>query len=1063
MKKIYLLLAIFAIGLQSVLGQTREITGTVTSAEDQSPIPGVSVSVKGTTLGTITDIDGKFNVKAPENAETLVFSFIGLRTTEKEISGSVINVAMEQDYFGVGEVMVVAFGQTTKETFTGSASVIKSDELEKRQVSNISNALTGIASGVQTASNSGQPGESASVRIRGMGSMSASSAPLYVIDNVPYDGEISAISNQDIESITILKDAASNALYGARGANGVILITTKKGKKGEAVVTFDAKVGINQRGVPEYDIMTDPAMYYEKYYEGIYNSAMKDGETTLEQANTYANGILLGEQGLEYNIYDVPADEKLIGLDGKINPNAKLGRVWANDYYLTNDDWYDELFGESNTRQEYNLSVSGGDQKMNIYFSSNYLKDEGIITNSAFDRLTSRLKGEYQVKDWMKIGGNLAYTNYTNNYPSDQEGLSSKNIFYISRIVAPIYPLYVRDANGNIIVDDNGHTLYDYGTGEYPGLTRPIMSIANPASDLMLDKQQYKADALTSRAFADFDITKNLNFMFNVGYDVANTRYLDKGNAYYGQSADFGGNIYRVNERHEALNLQELLTYKKEINEHNFEILLGHETYDRQWSTLSGIKYNLYDPESEEISNAILRPAVYSTSDEYFVEGYLSRLQYNFQEKYYISGSYRRDGSSRFAPNNKWGNFWSVGGSWLINKESFLANYDWVDLLKFKISYGSQGNDALLYNDGITQNYYTYQDQYEVKNSNDDFATEMTYKGNRNLTWETSYNFNSGFDFSLFNEKLDGSIEFFNRKVEDMLFYRPVAPSAGYASYPDNIGSMRNQGIEFDLSGVVVKTNDIKWTLSINGTHYKNKILSLPEEFDRPEGYITGRRILKVGGSIYDQWYPVYMGADPETGVPTWRITNDDGSYGTTDDYAVASQQQNSANLGTTLPDIQGGISTQLNAYGFDFSLMLTYQLGGQVFDYAYQNLMHEGAASEAGTNWHKDILKSWTSENKNTNVPIVDYSGKDASSASSRFLTSASFLSLNNITLGYTFPKKLVEEINLTSLRLYAVADNVALLSKRKGLDPRQSFNGETDFIYSPIRTISVGVNLKF
>jgi TonB-linked SusC/RagA family outer membrane protein len=1063
MKKVLLALSFLMVfGLGSIFAQAQTVTGTVTGSEDGIPIPGVSVFVKGTTVGTVTQVDGTYSLNVPEEAEAIVFSFVGMQSQEIPFEGqSTIDVALESESIAMDEIIVVAYGEATKETFTGSAAEVNSEQLEKRQVSNISNALSGVAAGVQTASSSGQPGTSAKVRIRGMGSLSASSAPLYVVDGVPYDGDISAISTQDIESMTVLKDAASNALYGARGANGVILITTKKGRAGKTTISFEAKLGVNQRAVPEYDIMTDPGMYYEKYYEGIYNTT-RGSDMTMAEANAYANETMFGSQGLEYNIYDVPEGQLLIGENGRINPNATLGRVWADDYYLTSDDWYDELFGDTNTREEYNVSISGGTEDMNVYFSANYLDDKGIIANSDFNRLTTRLKADYQAKEWLKIGGNLSYTDYQSKSPDDQEGLSSKNIFYVSRIVAPIYPLYVRDSAGDIIVDDQGHTLYDYGTGEYPGLTRPVMSIANPASDLQLDKQRYDVGVFTSRAFADIDITQDLNLKFNVGYDVDNSQYLDKGNAYYGQSADFGGNIYRYNTKTTSLNLQQLLNYKKSFGDHAFDLLLGHETYERQWNSLSGIKYDLYDPESEEISNAIVRPAVYSTSDEYYVEGYLSRLKYNLQQKYYISGSYRRDGSSRFAEDNRWGDFWSVGSSWLINKENFMAGASFVDMLKFKISYGSQGNDALLYSDG-TQNYYPYQDQYVVKNSNDDFAVELDYKGNRDITWETSYNFNTGFDFALFNNKLEGSVEYFSRKVEDMLFYRPVSNSAGYSSYPDNIGSMRNRGFEFELTGILVNTPDVDWTLSVNGTHYRNEILSLPPEFSDPAGYLNGRRLWKVGGSIYDMYYPIYMGVEEGTGAALWRVTEEDGTYGTTTDYATASEKANSGNVGTTLPDLQGGVSTTVNFYGFDFSVLVSYQLGGQVYDYAYQQLMHAGEAGEAGTNWHKDILNSWSPENTNTDIPAVNYSSRDYNATSDRFVTDATHLSINNITLGYTLPRTVVERFNIGSVRIFAVADNVALFSKRKGLDPRQNYDGDTDFIYSPIRTISGGVKVNF
>ncbi len=1062
MKRFTVLFAFFVFfGVTLLQAQTVQISGVVTSGEDGSPIPGASVVVKGTTTGTTTNFEGKYSLSVPADATTLVFSFIGMKTQEMPIDGRTnIDVVMQPDLLKVDEVLVVAYGKTTRESFTGAASVVDSKELEKRQVSNVTQALTGITAGVQATSNNGQPGSSANIRIRGVGSLSASSAPLYVVDGIPYSEDISSINPQDIASITVLKDAASAALYGARGANGVILITTKKGKAGKVNVTFDVKTGINQRAVPEYDIMTDPAMYYQKYYEGIYNNQINSG-VSPEDANVAANQLMFGDQGLVYNIYTVPNGENLIGANGKINPDASLGRIWDNDYYLINDNWYNELFGKNQNRQEYNLTVSGGNEKSTTYFSVGYLNDQGIISNSGFERISTRLNSDYQVNDRIKVGANIGYSNSISRAPTDQSGLSSKNLFYVSRIVAPIYPLYVRNANKQIIVDDLGHTLYDYGTNEYPGLVRPIMSIANPASDLRLDKQRNNVDLITMKGFADITILKGLKFSLNAAYNIDNSRYLDKGNAYYGQSADFGGNIYKEDNHTSAFTMQQLLTYKNSFGNHNFDVLFGHETYDRKWSQMYGIKYNLFDPETEELSNAILRQETGSSSNGYFVEGYFSRLQYDYNQKYFFSASYRRDGSSRFAPENRWGNFWSVGGSWLLDKEGFLAETDWIDMLKYKISYGAQGNDALIFND--VQNYQPYQDQYDVKNSNDDFAIELAYKGNRNITWETSYNLNTGFDFDFFKGAIDGSIEFFDRKVENMLYYIPVPPSVGYDQYPDNIGSMRNRGFELDLNARILNRKNLTWTVFVNGTHYKNEILSLPPQFSDPDGYVSGRTILRVGGSVYDYWYPVYAGVNNETGAPQWRIVNDDGSYGVTEDYSEASLKKNQASPGTSLPDLQGGFGTTLNAYGFDFTATFTYGLGGLTYDYVYQQLMHGGQASEAGTNWHKDILNSWRPDNKNSDIPMVNFGGKDIGATSDRFLISSSYLSINNITLGYTLPSTLLEKINVSTLRFYVAADNVALFSKRKGLDPRQNFSGSTDFIYSPIRTISIGANLKF
>lgn len=1067
MKRFTVLLAFFMLMGFALQAQNVQITGNITGADDESALPGVSVVVKGTTIGTVTDYEGNYSLSVPANASTLIFSFVGMATQEVEIGNkSLINVVLELDMLGLDEVVVTAYGTATKSSFTGAATTVNAETIERRQVADISNALTGVTSGIQVSSDDGQPGSAARIRIRGVGSLSASSAPLYVVDGIPYGEDISAINTQDIETVTVLKDASSASLYGARGANGVIMITTKKGKSGKLDVSFSARRGINQRSVPEYDIMTEPGMYYEKYYEGIYNDQYGAGlgGLTAAEANTNVNTLLLGDQGVEYNIYNVPSGQNLVGIDGKMNPNATLGRTWATDYKLINDDWYGELFGTNQIRDEYNLSLAGGNEKQTTFLSLNYLNDEGIISNSGFKRLSARLNSDYQVKDWLKIGGNLSYSNTETRYPDDQFGLSSKNLFYVSRIVAPIYPLYVRDNTGEIIVDDLGHTLYDYGTGEYPGLTRPIMSIANPASDLALDVQRYNTDVLTTKVFAQIDIIEGLRLTLNAAYDLDNTRYLDKGNAYYGQTASFGGNVYREWNRYGALTLQQLLNYSKSFGDNNFDILFGHETYDRQWNTAYGIKYNLFDPESQDLSNAILRQQTGSTSDAYFVEGYFSRLQYNYMQKYFVSASYRRDGSSRFAPENRWGDFWSVGGSWLLNKESFMSGIDAIDFLKFKISYGAQGNDALL-TAGL-QNYYPYQDQFDIKNSNDDFAIELNYKGNPDITWETSYNFNTGFDFIVLNGLLDGSVEFFNREVQDMLYYIPVPMSAGYDEYPDNIGSMRNRGIEFDLTAKVVKSSKANVSVYMNGTHYKNEILSLPTQFQDSTGYVTGGRnpkILRVGGSIYDYWYPIYAGVNSETGASQWQKIEDDGTVGTTEDYAEASNKANSGSSGTALPDLSGGFGIIADAYGFDFSINFTYSLGGLTYDYVYQQMMHGGEAAEAGTNWHNDILNSWTPENKNTDVPIVDYGGKDAGSSSSRFLVDADYLSINSIILGYTLPKSVTDKLQIGKVRVYGSADNVALFSKRQGLDPRQNFTGATDFIYSPIRRMSVGVKVNF
>ena len=437
-----------------------------------------------------------------------------------------VKVVLKSDSEQLDEVMVVAYGTAKKSAFTGSASTIKNEKITSRQTSNVTNALAGQVAGVQTTSSTGQPGKDAAVRIRGIGSISASNTPLYVVDGVPYDGEISAINSSDIESMTVLKDAASNALYGARGANGVILITTKRGKTGDARVTFDAKWGVNKRGVPSYETVQDPGKFYEMAYSAIYNGDLKGYAAAgdLVAANKYANQAMLSSSYLGYQVFTVPNGEQLIGMDGKLNPNATLGYS-DGTYYYRPDNWSDELF-ENNMRQEYNLSVSGATEKMNYYMSAGYLDDQGIVPNSGFQRYSARLKADYQVKPWLKLGGNVSFTHYDSREQDTEGGSSNANAFYAANIMGAIYPMYIRDAEGNIMIDERGYKRYDYGSDTNFSRDNVIPN-ANPLASYMLDMMRYAGDVISGKWFADIDIWGGIKAKINVGVDANNVRYTN--------------------------------------------------------------------------------------------------------------------------------------------------------------------------------------------------------------------------------------------------------------------------------------------------------------------------------------------------------------------------------------------------------------------------------------------------------------------------------------------------------------------------------------------------------
>ena len=1063
------------LGAALAQAQTLRVSGTVTGAEDGMPIPGVSVIVKGTTIGTATDMDGKYTLNVPSDAQTLVFSYIGYATQEVALAGRTngasIDVAMASASEDIEEVMVVAYGTAKKSAFTGSAGVVKSEALEKRTVSNVSQALTGQVAGVQTISNNGAPGSSATVRIRGFGSMSASNNPLYVVDGMIYEGNINSINQQDIETMTVLKDAAANALYGARGANGVILITTKKGTNKEGVINVSAKWGNNSRAIPNYEVMTDPAMYYETYfkalYNGLYASRIKQGQTP-EQAHTsafnVANNNLFSQLG--YQVFTLPDGEKPIGEDFKMNPKATLGYS-DGDYYYIPDNWYDEMFNKGNLRQEYNVSASGASDKIKYYTSVGMLDDKGIIANSGFKRFTTRLNASYQAKEWLNIGANMSYV-YAHTQAALSEGTwgSSGNVFYVANNIAPIYPMYTRNASDKEIkVDEKGVTVYDFGTGSdpYGNFKRAWMSMSNPSITYALDKADTYRDEFNGKYFATVTPIEGLDITASVGVLALNSRYHGLTNPWYGQGQETGGSVLVRNIRYFAVNQQYLATYKKTVDLHNIDLLLGYESNTLKWSRLQGSNDIVFAPDIAELNNTFdTPPSVLSFTHRYAQIGILARGQYNFDEKYFFSASFRRDASSRFHKDNRWGNFWSVGGAWLLSKESFMEGLDWLDMLKFKISYGQQGNDNL---GSDSERYYLYEDQFQVNGENKNPAVAFSIKGNKDITWETSHSFNVGLDFEMFSGRLTGAFEYFLRASSDLLYMLPVPFTSGYTEYPMNVGAMRNSGVEVDLNGSILKTDNLEWKFNVNATHVRNVITDLHESVKKSEtGGITGGNFIReVGGSMYDMYLRQYAGVDTQTGEGLYYKDPDRGDFNTTPDWSMAKQ----ARMGSTLPKVYGGFGTTVEAYGVDFSVQLSYQLGGRVYDGTYEQLMHSG--KQKGLNWHKDILNAWTPENSGSDIPRLNYLDDGSyQKTSSRFVTSSNYLSLNSIVLGYTFPSKLVSRVKLSSVRVYLAGDNLALLSARKGLDPRQywGLGGSTttgNYTYSSMRTISGGVNITF
>lgn len=1065
------LLAVLLLVAQMVVAQTLNVRGSVLD-EKGNPVIGAAVAVKGGKTGTVTDANGKFALKGMKASDVLVISYIGMERQEVKVSSN-MRIVLAEDNTQLDEVMVVAFGKQKRSSFTGSAAVVGAKELEKRQVTNALSALNGTVAGVQMVDNSGDPTAEPTMRIRGISSINAGKDPLIILDGSPYEGGINNINPNDIASMTVLKDAASTALYGARAANGVVMITTKSAPKGEGrtSINLDAKWGANSNAMVDYDYVDNPGEYYEMFYKAVNNYYKNSGYSTYD-AHTKANEMILansGSGGLGYVAYTVPEGEYLVGENGKLNPHATLGnRIYNNGNYYTivPDDWKDEAFHTA-LRQEYNLSVSTTMKNAQMYASLGYLNNEGVVESSSFERYTARLKADWQANKWLSLGGNVSFAHSTQDNVDD----SSTGLFYTVRNIAPIYPIYVRDGSGNIMTDSNGK-VYDYGDGSIIGMARTGMAGTNFLQENTLNANNTVYNNTSFSGYADISPLEGLKITLNGTVTNNQSRTLYTYNPFYGYAATTykDGGVYKSQTQSYSVNFQQLVNYTKSFGKHSIGLLLAHENYKYNYNLLYATKYGMASYFGNQNLNAAITvmssgvgdyDTTQSSNDSktsYNNEGWMFRGQYDYDEKYYGSVSVRRDASSRFHPDNQWGTFYSLGGAWIVNKESWF-NVSWIDQLKLKASIGQIGND------NIGEN--RYEDLYEVVNSGGEVGLKLHSIGNKDITWETKTSFNIGTEFSLWKGRLTGSLEYFNQRTTDMLCFITAPYEAGYSGSYYNVGNMENNGVEIDLNGVIIKNRNLTWSVNVNATHYKNKITKLEEKVKTTQstdgyyGYYSGNYFYGEDLPMYTFYTKKYAGVSSD-GKAQW-LTEDGG---TTTMYSDAAD----FTCGSALPDIYGGFGTSISAYGFDFSVRFNYSIGGKAYDYQYSLLMSNPTGSYLGYNFHRDLYKSWTETNTNTDVPQLVYGTDILQHYSDRFLIDASYLALQNINIGYTLPNSLVRKLGLGNVRVYAAADNICYWSKRKGFDPRSAitdssagYGTNAAYSYTPVRSISGGISIQF
>lgn len=1039
--KLRLLLASFvllcAFVLHAATANDIRVSGTVVS--EGEPLPGASVLVKGTHSGTVTDVDGRYSITVPSDG-TLVFSFIGLKSQEQKVGGrTVINVDLLPDSEQLDEVMVVAYATAKKYSFTGAASTVKGDEIARMQTSNVSRALEGTVPGLQASAASGQPGTDAEIRIRGIGSINASSAPLYVVDGLPFDGSINSINPEDIASITVLKDAASAALYGSRGANGVIIITTKQGHTdSKTTVSVKASFGGSNRAVRDYDrIGTN--QYFELYWEALRNQyALSTDKYTPETAAAQASKDLVGKlMGGGPNPYGTSYPQP-VGTDGKLLSGATP---------LWNVDWQDAMEQQA-LRTEIGLNVSGGGQTNQYFFSAGYLNDKGIALESGYERFNLRSNITSEITKWLRGSVNMSYAHSMQNYPVSSDTKTS-NVINAGRLMAGFYPIYEMNADGTYKHDSDGRLIYDFGS------YRPSGSMANwnlPAT-LPNDKSERMKDELSARTFLEATIIEGLKFKTSFNFDLVNYNALDYTNPKIGPAVNTGGGASREYTRTFSWTWNNIVTYDKTIGEHHFNILAGEEAYSYRYDVLQAARSNMAVPDMPELAVGSLVTAGNGYRIDYSLLGYLLNAQYDYRGKYFFSASYRRDGSSRFAPETRWGNFWSVGASWRIDKEDFmLSATDWLSALTLKASYGAQGNDNL-------GTYYASSGLYSIVSQAGENALVSDRLATPGLKWETNLNLNVGVDFSLFNNRFSGSFDFFQRRSKDLLYSRPLATSLGYTSVDENIGALKNTGFEVDLKGTVISTRDFTWRLGVNLTHYKNVVTDLPLK-DMP---ITGVTRLKVGRSVYDFYLREWAGVNPDNGDPLWYQDVKDAQGNvtgrtTTNDYAKADYYYVDK---SSLPKVYGGFNTAFTYKGFELSAIFAYSIGGYIVDRDITMLWSNG--SSTGRAWSTEMLKRWTPENRYTDVPALKTVSNSWNANSTRNLFNNSYLRMKNITLSYNFPQPMIKKISLSSLQLFVKADNLLTVSGNQGLDPEQGITGLTYYRYPAMRSISGGINVSF
>ncbi|MBR7035842.1 MAG: TonB-dependent receptor [Bacteroidales bacterium] len=987
--KYFYSLAIIMFAVICSYGQTREVSGKVTSSQTKEPLVAASVAamMKGdngsyvpTMYGAFTELDGSFVMDIPSDAAALEFSYVGMATKIVPItSETVYNVALAPDALMIETVVVtVPYGKQKKESFTGSLSALKADDIVAAQASSFEKALQGQVPGIVLSTNSGQPGASSEIQLRGAGSISAGSSPLIVIDGVPmFSGETSqnsdassiltSLNPNDIENISILKDAAATSLYGSRASNGVIMVTTKSGKSGKTIYSFSTSQGLGLISTNNFKLMD------ANEYKSWLTDAMKNSGKT----------------------------------------DAQIAEELLDDTAST--DWFDEVYRRA-WNQSYEFSAQGGNDNSTFFASGQYKNEKGIVTGTGLERFSIRLNLNHKASDKCSFGFKFN-PSFTKQHTTVEPGYTS----------SPVTTAYTAKPTVSVMNGDS----YNF-----------VNKFYNPVGVINLNDNYNKTKRMLGNMFVEYKLPLNLEFK-----TIANADYINVDEFAYlhpetpdGSDKNGVSSYYSTN----VLTWTSSSTLKWDFKKlkHALQIMGGFEVEANSLNYSNMIASNFASESMSSIANASQMEQMNEFGRESSLLSGISSFQYNYMAKYYLSASFRVDGSSKFSPSNRWAPFWSVGGSWIVSDESFMQSLTWLDLLKVRGSYGTSGNSDI--DDYLFMQLYAF-----GRNYFDEPGSTPSTMGNPDLTWEKNHNADFGIDFK-FLKRFNFAVDLYNRNTFDLLLAVPVSMTTGYESQMQNVGSMVNRGVELSLSSTIVNTDKFNWTTTLTFAKNHNEIT----ELYGGDTIVVSTKIRTVGQSLQTFYLAEWAGVNSADGSPMWYDEN--GNL--TKDYNKARK----VIAGSADPKFTAGWTNNLTYGNWALNFMFYCSYGNLIFNQLNNELIADGATTSL--NQSAAALDYWKQPGDNAENPkLVQNNGSNSNAFSTRYLEDGSYIRLKNIQLNYTLPSELCEKIKVNRCMIYAQVQNPFVWTKFTGLDPETRANGIYYYDYPKQRLFLMGLNLSF